>query len=107
MRNVTLGLPQDDSIATSVGMTDPSIREMYRLMAIAKYNERYVIPKAHVERPMSLRSSVAHLSTDRPSSHLLARPAAAHRLSRLRPSRHCGKGRPLTSAFPARNCKVA
>ena len=54
MRNVTLGLPQDDSIATSVGMTDPSIREMYRLMAIAKYNERYVIPKAHVEQAHEL-----------------------------------------------------
>ena len=54
MRNVTLELPQDDSIAASVGMTDPSIREMYRLMAIAKYNERYVIPKAHVEQAHEL-----------------------------------------------------
>ena len=54
MRNVTLGLPQDDSIAASVGMTDASIREMYRLMAIAKYDERYVIPKAHVEQAHEL-----------------------------------------------------
>ena len=30
-------------------MTGQQIYEMYRLMAIAKYNERYVIPKAHME----------------------------------------------------------
>jgi nitrate reductase / nitrite oxidoreductase, beta subunit len=54
MRNVTLGQPQDDSIAASVGMTDRSILEMYHLMAIAKYNERYVIPKAHVEQAHEL-----------------------------------------------------
>ena len=30
------------------------MREMYRLMAIAKYNERYVIPKAHVEQAHEL-----------------------------------------------------
>lgn len=54
MRNVTLNQPQDDSIAASVGMTDQSMREMYRLMAIAKYNERYVIPTAHVERAHEL-----------------------------------------------------
>jgi nitrate reductase / nitrite oxidoreductase, beta subunit len=54
MRNITLEQPQDDSIAASVGMTDQSIREMYRLMAIAKYNERYVIPKAHVEQAHEL-----------------------------------------------------
>ena len=54
MRNITLQQPQDDSIAASVGMTDQSMREMYRLMAIAKYNERYVIPTAHVERAHEL-----------------------------------------------------
>jgi nitrate reductase beta subunit len=54
MRNVTLGQPQDDSIAASVGMTDQGMREMYRLMAIAKYDERYVIPTAHVERAHEL-----------------------------------------------------
>jgi nitrate reductase / nitrite oxidoreductase, beta subunit len=54
MRNITLQQPQDDSIAASVGMTDQGMREMYRLMAIAKYNERYVIPTAHVERAHEL-----------------------------------------------------
>jgi nitrate reductase / nitrite oxidoreductase, beta subunit len=54
MRNITLQQPQDDSIAASVGMTDQSMREMYRLLAIAKYNERYVIPTAHVEQAHEL-----------------------------------------------------
>jgi nitrate reductase beta subunit len=54
MRNITLEQPQDDSIAASVGMTDQRIREMYRLLAIAKYNERYVIPTAHVEQAHEL-----------------------------------------------------
>ena len=54
MRNITLEQPQDQPIAASVGMTDQSMREMYRLMAIAKYNERYVIPKAHVEQAHEL-----------------------------------------------------
>ena len=53
------GAAAGDSIAASVGMTDQSMREMYRLMAIAKYEERYVIPKATSSRPMSWRSSAA------------------------------------------------
>jgi nitrate reductase beta subunit len=37
------------AIADTVGMTQDAIRRMYRLLAIAKYDERYVIPLAHVE----------------------------------------------------------
>jgi len=64
MRNITLEQPQDDSIAASVGMTDLSIRGMYRLMAIAKYNERYVIPKAHVEQAHELEELGCSLDFD-------------------------------------------
>jgi nitrate reductase beta subunit len=64
MRNVTLDQPQDDSIAASVGMTDQGIREMYRLMAIAKYNERYVIPTAHVEQAHELEELGCSLDFD-------------------------------------------
>ena len=64
MRNVTLEQPQDDSIATSVGMTDVTMREMYRLMAIAKYEERYVIPKAHVEQAHELEELGCSLDFD-------------------------------------------
>ncbi|HEX5383075.1 MAG TPA: nitrate reductase subunit beta [Propionibacteriaceae bacterium] len=64
MRNITLNQPQDDSIAASVGMTDLSMREMYRLMAIAKYDERYVIPKAHVEQAHDLEELGCSLDFD-------------------------------------------
>ena len=49
MRDVTLGRETDASIPEAVGMTEESMYEMYRLMAIAKYDERYVIPTAHAE----------------------------------------------------------
>ncbi len=64
MRNITLEQPQDDSIAASVGMTDQRMREMYRLMAIAKYNERYVIPRAHVEQAHELEELGCSLDFD-------------------------------------------
>lgn len=49
MRDITLGDPPDEKIATDVGMTGEQIVKMYRLMAVAKYEERYVIPSAHLE----------------------------------------------------------
>lgn len=54
MRDITLGRVGDESIAQAVGMTGEEIYEMYRLMAISKYNERYVIPKAHMEQAHDL-----------------------------------------------------
>ena len=47
--SVNLGGEGDDSIAEAVGLTGDEIYELYRLLAIAKYEDRYVIPKAHVE----------------------------------------------------------
>ena len=38
--------------------------EMYRLMAIAKYNERYVIPRAHMEDAHNLEEMGCSLSVD-------------------------------------------
>ena len=38
--------------------------EMYRLMAIAKYDERYVIPKAHVEQAHDLEEMGCSLDFD-------------------------------------------
>lgn len=54
MRNINLGEEQDPAIAASVGMTATEIEEMYRLLAIAKYEERYVIPTAHTEEAREL-----------------------------------------------------
>lgn len=64
MRNVTLGDEPDESIAQSVGMTGSEIRQMYRLMAIAKYDERYVIPAAHVEDAHNLEEIGCSLDVD-------------------------------------------
>ncbi len=49
MRDINLGREPDVSIPESAGMTPEDIEDMHRLLAIAKYDERYVIPTAHVE----------------------------------------------------------
>lgn len=49
MRDINLEREPREEIATAVGMTGTQIKEMYRLLAIAKYDERYVIPTAHAE----------------------------------------------------------
>jgi nitrate reductase / nitrite oxidoreductase, beta subunit len=64
MRGVTLGREPDASIPASVGMTEESLYEMYRLMAIAKYDERYVIPSAHVEEAHQLEEIGCALDYD-------------------------------------------
>ncbi|WP_121866114.1 nitrate reductase subunit beta [Glutamicibacter nicotianae] len=54
MRGVSLDDVRDESIALAVGMDGPAMEEMYRLLAIAKYEERYVIPPAHAEQAHDL-----------------------------------------------------
>ncbi|MCC2593716.1 nitrate reductase subunit beta [Tessaracoccus sp. OS52] len=54
MRDVTLGRKGDEEVAAAVGMTGAAMEQMYRLLAIAKYNERYVIPQAHREQAHNL-----------------------------------------------------
>jgi nitrate reductase / nitrite oxidoreductase, beta subunit len=39
----------DDAVAAEVGMSGADLEAMYRLLAIAKYDDRYVIPQAHTE----------------------------------------------------------
>ncbi len=62
MRDVNLEREPREEIAAAVGMTGTSIREMFRLLAIAKYDERYVIPSAHAEQAHALEE----LATDCP-----------------------------------------
>ncbi len=64
MRGVTLGREPDSSIPAAVGMGEESMYEMYRLMAIAKYDERYVIPKAHAEQAHELEELGCSLDYD-------------------------------------------
>ncbi|MFB7256224.1 nitrate reductase subunit beta [Streptomyces nojiriensis] len=47
MRAVNLGDPPDERIATAAGMTGQQVTALYRLLAIAKYHDRYVIPTAY------------------------------------------------------------
>lgn len=49
MRDVNMGQPVDPSIPESVGMSEEDILAMYRLLSIAKYEDRYVIPTSHPE----------------------------------------------------------
>ncbi|WP_457191744.1 nitrate reductase subunit beta [Nocardioides sp. P5_E3] len=64
MRGLNLGREPDASIPAAVGMSEESLYEMYRLMAIAKYDERYVIPKAHVEQAHDLEELGCSLDFD-------------------------------------------
>ncbi|MTG91067.1 nitrate reductase subunit beta, partial [Cellulosimicrobium sp. BIT-GX5] len=49
MRDINLGHDPHEQTAAAVGMTGTQIQDMYRLLAIAKYEDRYVIPTAHTE----------------------------------------------------------
>ena len=61
MRGVTLGTGRDAELAEAVGMTTQAMEQMYRLLAIAKYDERYVIPKAHHEEAHNLEELACSL----------------------------------------------
>lgn len=49
MRAKTIDGVIDESIARKVGLTAAQIDEMYHVMAIANYEDRFVIPTAHRE----------------------------------------------------------
>ncbi len=49
MRDVNLGVARRPEIADAVGLSGADVEDMYRLLALAKYDERYVIPVAHGE----------------------------------------------------------
>ena len=62
MRDINLEREPREEIAQAVGMTGTEVKEMFRLLAIAKYDERYVIPTAHAEQAHALEE----LATDCP-----------------------------------------
>jgi nitrate reductase / nitrite oxidoreductase, beta subunit len=47
MRAVNLGDEPDESVAAAAGMTGAEVTALYRQLAVAKYEDRYVIPSAH------------------------------------------------------------
>ena len=64
MRDVTLGRETRPEIPAAVGMTEEQVYEMYRLLAIAKYQDRYVIPTAHSEQAGGLDEAACSLDFD-------------------------------------------
>jgi nitrate reductase / nitrite oxidoreductase, beta subunit len=65
MRDINLGRETQPHIPGSVGMTEEQTYEMYRLLAIAKYDERYVIPTAYAaELPGAAEEMGCSLSFD-------------------------------------------
>lgn len=54
MRDINLGRPTQEEIAAAVGMTGAELQKMHRLLAIAKYDDRYVVPTTHTETPRGI-----------------------------------------------------
>jgi nitrate reductase molybdenum cofactor assembly chaperone len=53
-----------DDGAGSVGMSEEDLYEMFRLLAIAKYADRYVIPTAHAEQAHALEELATECALD-------------------------------------------
>ncbi|WP_280396753.1 nitrate reductase subunit beta [Nocardia carnea] len=64
MRDINLGREPQERIAESAGMTGEQIYDMFRLLALAKYDERYVIPPAHAEQAHGLEELATECSLD-------------------------------------------
>jgi nitrate reductase beta subunit len=64
MRGVQLGDPVDEELLDAVGMSARDVEDLSRLLAIAKYDDRYVIPKVHAEGSGALMAQ--HCSLDYP-----------------------------------------
>ncbi|GAB3490055.1 nitrate reductase subunit beta [Amycolatopsis cihanbeyliensis] len=64
MRDINLGREPRESVADKVGMTGEQVYDMYRLLALAKYDERYVIPPAHAEQAHGLEELATECSLD-------------------------------------------
>ncbi|HEX5567178.1 MAG TPA: 4Fe-4S dicluster domain-containing protein, partial [Streptomyces sp.] len=64
MRDINLGREPDAAIPAAVGMSEEAMYDMYRLLALAKYDERYVIPPAHAEQAHGLEELATECSLD-------------------------------------------
>lgn len=54
MRAVSLGEAGDEAALGAVGLTGADARDLHRLLAVAKYADRYVVPAAHKEDAAAL-----------------------------------------------------
>jgi len=62
MRDINLGREPRPEIPAAVGMSQELMYEMYRLLAIAKYEARYVIPTAYAAEGHRLEETVTECS---------------------------------------------
>lgn len=109
MRDINLGRDPDGAIPAAVGMTEEEMYDMYRLLAIAKYDERYVIPRrtpSRRTRSRSCRPSARSRTTAAVSRTSSVRALAPRPPSRSRTSRCCRPGSPPTRS-PARRTRAA
>jgi nitrate reductase / nitrite oxidoreductase, beta subunit len=66
MRAAQLGLDPDPGLPASAGAGQADLEDLYRLLAIAKYSDRYVIPPAHAEDAGRLMSQHEQLFCAQP-----------------------------------------
>ncbi|MEU1985722.1 nitrate reductase subunit beta [Nocardia sp. NPDC019395] len=64
MRDINFGREPQERVAEAVGMTGEQLYDMFRLLALAKYDERYVIPPAHAEQAHGLEELATECSLD-------------------------------------------
>jgi nitrate reductase / nitrite oxidoreductase, beta subunit len=77
MRAQQLGLDAPGGLASSVGASEGDLQDLYRLLAIAKYDERYVIPPAHTEDAGRLMAQHEQLFCAQPGGPDSFHPPAA------------------------------
>jgi nitrate reductase / nitrite oxidoreductase, beta subunit len=77
MRAQQLGLDVPDGLASSVGASEGDLQDLYRLLAIAKYDERYVVPPAHTEDAGRLMAQHEQLFCTQPGGPDSFHPPAA------------------------------
>src|SRR5699024_9492238 len=68
MRALSSGKDFDESKLARVGLTANQTTQMYRLLAIAKYEDRFVIPRSHRESQMNVDRSQGEMGYERASS---------------------------------------
>lgn len=83
MRDINLGLETNEDIAGAVGMTGDDLRAMYQLLAIAKYDDRYVIPSTSPETPRGVADLDPYGEADPTTNEFMANlgmgaPSACH-----------------------------
>src|SRR5215217_5999301 len=64
MRDINLGRETQPHIPEAVGMSEEQMYQMFRLLALAKYEERYVIPTAYAAEGQQLEETGCSLSFD-------------------------------------------